>query len=106
MILQKQFISDDYINEVNAELFYELADRKLRINVEYYVSNLAYVSIVDAETNEDCIKTCIEKGMFYAEYRKEKKLESLVRLNSVFIFSRFKKKIDCRKFENEYVHDV
>lgn len=78
-IPQKQFISDDYINEVNAELFYELADRKLRINVEYYVSNLAYVSIVDAETNEDCIKTCIEKGMFYAEYRKEKKLESLVK---------------------------
>lgn len=84
MIFQKQYISDDYISEVNAELFHELANRKLRINIEYYVSNLAYVSIIDAETNEDCIKTCIEKGMFYAENRREKKLESLVRLNSIF----------------------
>lgn len=67
--------------DVVQELLKELADRNLRINVEYYEHSLPYVSISDPETNEDCIKTCIAKGLFYAQKRREKKFQSLVSIN-------------------------
>lgn len=73
-----QLPPDHYKEDVVQELIRELADRNLRINVEYYEHNFPYVSITDPETNEDCIKTCIAKGLFYAQKRREKKLHSLI----------------------------
>lgn len=72
------FLQDHYKEDVVQELLRELADRNLRINVEYHEHNMAYVSITDPETSEDCIKTCIAKGLFYAQKRREKKLHSLI----------------------------
>lgn len=72
---------EHYRMDVVPELLKELADRNLRINVEYHEQSTAYVSISDPETSEDCIKTCIAKGLFYAQKRREKKLQSLVNLS-------------------------
>ena len=60
------------------ELVREITGRTLGLNIEYYDHNLAFVTLIDSETKEDVNKTCIEKGFFYVQRRREKKLQALV----------------------------
>lgn len=61
-------------------------EREVLVNREYRNGGLEYVSIQRADTKADIARTILAQGLMLLDERKEKKMQSLVSSESIFVF--------------------
>lgn len=69
---------EDYRPESLHHLQEELENRKVLLNVEYNITGTHYVTVLDAATKTDLMKSMVAAGYFLVESRRDKRLQKLV----------------------------
>jgi staphylococcal nuclease domain-containing protein 1 len=59
-------------------LYNDVLNKECEVNVEYRQGTAEYVTLVYADSHEDCIKALVADGLLLVENRKEKRLAKLV----------------------------
>ena len=72
------FLQEDYASLGLKSLKEDVLDRKVKINVEYKVGNLDFVTITDISNNDDIGKNLVADGLMMVEKKGGRRLAKVV----------------------------
>ena len=69
---------EDYAEAGLKAIKEDMLDRKVKLNVEYKIGSLEYVTVVDAATNDDIGKNLVMDGLMMVEKKGGRRLAKVV----------------------------